>query len=102
MTAPETRDQPNDAAPVDLPPGPPASSRAGFGFAAFMVIAGMMHFVVPSFYERIVPAWAGDAKRVVWWSGWAEIACGTLVAMPKSRRFGAWVSLVLLIVVYPA
>jgi len=67
-----------------------------------MIVAGIAHFVVPGFYERIVPGWAGDPKRVVWWSGWAEIACGTLVAVPKTRRLGAWAALTVLIAVYPA
>jgi len=67
-----------------------------------MAFAGIMHFVVPGFYERIVPGWAGDPRRVVWWSGWAELACGALVAVPRTKRLGAWVTLVVLVAVYPA
>jgi uncharacterized membrane protein len=67
-----------------------------------MVVAGIAHFVVPQYYERIVPRWAGDPARVVYWSGWAEILCGVLIAVPRSRRFGAWLTLVLLVAVYPA
>lgn len=90
----------------------PSPSRAGevvasddpsrLRLAAFMVVAGIAHFVVPQYYERIVPRWAGDPARVVYWSGWAEILCGVLIAVPRSRRFGAWLTLVLLVAVYPA
>ncbi len=76
--------------------------RSARGLAGLLIVAGIMHFLVPSPYERIVPAWAGDPKRAVRWSGWAELACGSLVAVPGSRRLGAWASLVLLVAVYPA
>jgi len=95
--------------PTDDPAEGDAAAAAGptrngsrYGLAAFMVVAGVMHFVVPKFYEAIVPSWAGDPKRVVQWSGVAEILCGALVAVPKTKRVGAWVTLVVLILVYPA
>ncbi len=78
------------------------SVRARLGFAAFMAGAGITHFVAPDFYARVVPRWIGHEKQVVAWSGVAEILCGTLVAIPRTRRIGAWMSLVPLIVVYPA
>jgi len=80
--------------------GPSARSR--LGFAAFMAGAGITHFLAPGFYAQVVPKWIGHEKQVVAWSGVAEILCGTLVAIPRTRRLGAWLSLVLLIVVYPA
>jgi uncharacterized membrane protein len=80
----------------------PPSERSRLGLAAFMVVAGIMHFVVPRFYERIVPPWAGSPQRVVFWSGWAEILSGVLVGVPRSKRLGAWCSLVVLVAVYPA
>src|SRR5262249_10308468 len=76
--------------------------RSRLGLAAFMTVAGIMHFVAPKFYESIVPRWAGDPKRVVQVSGVAEILCGALVALPPTKRLGAWASLVCLILVYPA
>src|SRR5262245_14511608 len=97
--------QPMEAAAVteELDPAPSApSNRSRLGLAAFMTIAGVMHFVVPKFYEAIVPRWAGHPKRVVQVSGVAEILCGALVALPPTRRLGAWASLIVLILVYPA
>ena len=71
--------------------------------AVFMIGAGVTHFVAPSFYTRIVPKWMpGDPGLHVVWSGLAEILAGTLVAVPKTRRVGAWLSLLVLVVVYPA
>jgi uncharacterized membrane protein len=67
-----------------------------------MVGAGVMHFVTPGFYERIVPKWIGHEKAVVAWSGVAEVLCGALVAVPRTRRLGAWLTVVTLVAVYPA
>jgi uncharacterized membrane protein len=67
-----------------------------------MAGAGVMHFVAPGFYEKIVPRWIGHEKAVVAWSGVAELLCGALVAVPRTRRLGAWLSVVTLVAVYPA
>src|ERR1700730_1352857 len=45
----------------------PRTSR--LGLAAVMLAAGTSHFVVPSFYERIVPQWIGHDRFVVRLSG---------------------------------
>lgn len=79
-----------------------ASNRSRIGLALFMAGAGVTHFVAPDFYARVVPKWIGNEKAVVAWSGVAELLCGVLVAVPRTRRLGAWLSLVVLIVVYPA
>ena len=78
------------------------SDRSRLGLALFMAGAGVTHFVAPGFYARVVPRWIGHEKAVVAWSGVAELLCGALVAVPRTRRLGAWLSLVLLVVVYPA
>lgn len=70
--------------------------------AAFLIGAGAMHFLAPQFYERIVPRWAGNARFHVVWSGVAELLAGTMLTVPRTRRVGAWLALVLLVVVYPA
>ena len=70
------------------------SSR--YGLAAFMTAAGVSHFAVPKFYERIVPKWVGHEEAVVRWSGVAEVVCGGLVAVPRTKRLGAWLSVIVL------
>lgn len=67
-----------------------------------MVGAGVLHFVVPDPYRRIVPRALGHARMLVAVSGVVEMAAGTLLAVPRTRRIGAWVTVVLLVVVWPA
>ena len=89
--------------PSVITAGPPVvGNRSRIGLALFMAGAGVTHFVAPDFYARVVPKWIGHEQAVVAWSGVAELLCGALVAIPRTRRLGAWASLVLLIVVYPA
>ena len=78
------------------------SHRSRYGLALFMAGAGVMHFVAPGFYEKIVPRWIGHEKAVVAWSGVAELLCGALLAVPRTRRLGAWLTVVSLLAVYPA
>jgi uncharacterized membrane protein len=78
------------------------SDRSRLGLAAFMTVAGIVHFAAPKFYESIVPVWAGEPRRVVYLSGVAELLCGAMVAIPKTKRLGAWATLIVLIAVYPA
>jgi uncharacterized membrane protein len=67
-----------------------------------MLGAGIMHFLVPRAYEKIVPRWLGNARRVVLASGVAEVACGTLLLGRRTARAGAWLTAALLVAVYPA
>jgi uncharacterized membrane protein len=70
--------------------------------AAFMVGAGGLHFVLTDGYARIVPSFIPNADLVVRVSGVAEIICGCLVAIPKTRRVGGFATTALLIAVFPA
>ena len=91
-----------DDTAVDADGGPVPGQRSSRALAGFLVFAGVTHFVVPGFYRQIVPRWIGHEKGVVAWSGVAEILVGTLVALPRTRRLGAWLALVTFAVVYPA
>ncbi|MCA1599434.1 MAG: hypothetical protein LC769_10575 [Chloroflexi bacterium] len=74
-----------------------------FGLCALMVSAGVMHFVAPTPYRRIVPApLRGQAAGVVAVSGVCEVACAALLALPRTRRFGAWATAALFVAVFPA
>jgi len=70
--------------------------------AGLMVSAGVTHFVAPAAYERIVPRWAGDPRRVVMLSGAAEIACGALLSSRRAGRIGGALTAALLVAVFPA
>ncbi len=79
-------------------PGP----RSRLALAALMVAAGILHFVIPATYERIVPRVLGHARALVLVSGWVEILAGLLLAVPRTRRLGAWLTVALLVAVFPA
>ncbi len=70
--------------------------------AALMVGGGVTHFVAPAAYERIVPRWAGDGRRVVLVSGATELACGTLLLSRRTGKVGGWLTAALLVAVFPA
>jgi len=67
-----------------------------------MLGSGVLHLVAPGAYERIVPRWLGDRRRVVHVSGVAELACGGLLLVPRTRRLGGWLTAGLLAAVFPA
>lgn len=70
--------------------------------AAFMLGAGVMHFLVPGQYEKTVPRWLGDPRKVVLASGVAELVCGSLLLRRRTARAGGWLTAALLVVVFPA
>ena len=74
-----------------------------YATALFWVIAGSMHFVVPRFYEAIVPPPLRRHKRaVVLASGVAEIAGGVAVVPRGTRRLARGWLLATLLAIYPA
>ena len=70
--------------------------------AAFFIIAGLMHFVVPAQYESIVPSWVPYPATMVVVSGIAEAAGGIGLLMRPVRRLAAGGLILLLIAVFPA
>ncbi len=97
MTSAVPSSPPISVAAAQVPGG-----RSRLALAAFMGAAGVAHFVIPSFYERIVPKFIGHERAVVQWSGVAELLCAAMLVIPRTRRLGAWITLVLLVAVYPA
>lgn len=79
--------------------GMSSASRALAGLFAF---TGTLHLVRPHTFDRALPGWLPGTKRA--WavgSGLAELACGALVAHPRTRRVGGLASAALLVVVFP-
>ena len=63
---------------------------------------GVLHFVAPGPFERIVPRALGRPRLWVHLSGVAELASGILVALPATRRTGGLLATATIVAVYPA
>ena len=68
----------------------------------FYAGAGINHFINPSFYLQIMPAWLPLHKELVFISGVAEIVCALFLLFAKTRRLGAYCTIALLIAIFPA
>ena len=67
-----------------------------------MVGAGVMHFVNPDFYLKIMPPYLPLHRELVYLSGVCEITLGALLLIPRYSRLAAWGIIALLIAVFPA
>jgi len=77
-------------------------SRAATRLAQFLAVAGTMHFVVPKFYDAMIPSWLpGTARQWTQASGLAEIAVAATVANKRTRRAGGAAATALFIAVFP-
>lgn len=70
--------------------------------AAIYVGAGVLHFVSPKFYLRIMPPYLPAHHLLVALSGVAEIVVGLGLLFPATRVWAAWGLIVLLIAIFPA
>ena len=73
-----------------------------FVLAAFFASTGISHFVVPGYFEAIVPPFIPNAPLMVAVSGVAELAGGIGVIPRRTRRGAGWGLVALLIAVFPA
>jgi uncharacterized membrane protein len=79
-----------------------ASSRRARTLATFLAGAGAAHFVVPKFYDAMIPSQLpGSARTWTYGSGVAEIAVAAAVAHPATRSRGAATAAVLFVAVFP-
>ena len=70
--------------------------------AVFMIGAGVMHFISPDFYIRIMPSYLPLHRELVYLSGVCEVVLGTLLLIRRFSTLAAWGIVVLLIAVFPA
>jgi uncharacterized membrane protein len=70
--------------------------------AAFFIVAGALHFVVPAYYRSIVPSYLPSPATLVAVSGAAEIAGGAGLLVPRLRQAAGIGLIVLLIALLPA
>lgn len=70
--------------------------------AVVFVGAGVLHFVRPGPFVRIVPPWLPAAGALVFWSGVFEVLGGLGVLVPGLRAWAGWGLIALLVAVFPA
>ncbi|MBR9990565.1 MAG: DoxX family protein [Gemmatimonadetes bacterium] len=70
--------------------------------AIVFVVAGVMHFVRPGIYARIIPPFLPFPMALVYISGVAEILGGIGVLIPSLRAWAGIGLIALLIAVFPA
>ena len=70
--------------------------------SAIFAIAGVMHFVAPGPFIRIVPGWVTYPRAAVYVSGVAEILGALGFLLPQTRVAASWGLIALLFAVFPA
>ncbi|WP_173777817.1 DoxX family protein [Frigoriflavimonas asaccharolytica] len=70
--------------------------------AIILIFAGVMHFVKPYFFIKIMPSYIPFHLKLVYISGLVEILCGILLLFPQTQNIGAKLSIALFIAVFPA
>ena len=77
------------------------ASRAPVVTSCFLGVMGVLHFVKPEHFDRIVPrALPGSARFYTYASGVAELGVAGLLALPKTRRAGALAAIALYTAVF--
>ena len=69
--------------------------------AGLYILAGILHFLYPSMYERIMPGWIPQKKLVVYLSGFMEIVLGLALLFIESRTVALYGIIALLILFLP-
>ena len=69
-----------------------------FVLAFFLILAGIIHFVKPQIFMKIMPDYIPMHLQMVYISGAVEILCGILLLFPETQKLGAY----LCIAVFPA
>ena len=67
-----------------------------FAMVAMYVVAGVMHFVKPKAYMRIMPRYLAAHRSLVYLSGFAEILLGILLCFDASKNLAIWGIIVML------
>jgi uncharacterized membrane protein len=80
-----------------------ADTRRALGLAALLAGAGATHFVVPKFYDAMIPEiLPGTPRMWTYGSAVAELATATAVLAPPTRRAGGLAAASLFAAVLPA
>lgn len=66
------------------------------------IIAGVLHFIFPKTYMKIMPDYVPYHRAMVFWSGVFEVLGGIGIMIPFSKSFAAVGHILLLVAVFPA
>ncbi|WP_047547931.1 MauE/DoxX family redox-associated membrane protein [Psychroserpens sp. Hel_I_66] len=66
--------------------------------AAVYVFAGLIHFVKPKMYMRIMPKYLPNHKALVYLSGIAEVVLGLALLIPSLRTFAVYGIIAMLLI----
>lgn len=78
-------------------------TRPARALSGLLVGAGLLHILAPKYFDSIVPpALPGEARNYTYASGVAEIAVGTALLVPRTRRLGGTAAAALFVAVFPA
>ena len=69
--------------------------------SGLLTVTGVLHFVAPKAFARIVPPALPSPTALVYASGAAELACAAGLAVPRTRTTAAGATAVLLVAVFP-
>lgn len=81
---------------------PNLETIALWALALVMVAIGVLHFVRPKPFVRIVPKYLPAPLALVYISGFFEILGGLGLLLPSTRSFAAWGLIALYATVFPA
>lgn len=70
--------------------------------AAAFLITGILHFLKPQFFVKIMPDYIPWHLAMVYISGVAEMLGGIGILVSQTQTFAAWGLLLLLVAVFPA
>ncbi|TGE14901.1 DoxX family protein [Hymenobacter elongatus] len=73
-----------------------------YTLAVLFVAAGILHFLRPEPYLRLMPPYLPWHRALVFASGVAEVVLGLLLLPRRTRRWAAWGLIALLVAVFPA
>ncbi len=72
------------------------------GFALFFVVAGINHFVMPDFYQPLIPPYFPFPVFLNYFSGFIELVAGLGLLFRKTRRIAVFSIIVLMLVFIPS
>tara|TARA_B100001093_G_C26709650_1_gene962840 strand:+ start:501 stop:944 length:444 start_codon:yes stop_codon:yes gene_type:complete len=73
-----------------------------YSLGILYVFVGINHFTNPDFFIPLVPPRLKFLEELVLISGFVEIVMGIMLLFRKTRKFGAWITILLLLAVFPS